>query len=73
MTKKAQNWFDLPIQLNSTFCLIFYTGYRRDFVRVCKDVNVNVRKVTIKKNIFVVDSTDHVLVLEIPFIIKAQA
>ena len=50
ITKKAQDWFDLPIWLDPVLWLISYTGYSRDFVRMCENIDINVGGVTIKQN-----------------------
>lgn len=73
MIKKTQDWFDLSIQLDPVFWLIFHIGYKWDFVEMYKNVDVSVGKMITKQNIFIVNSADHMLVLEILFIIKAWA
>ena len=73
MTKDAQEWFNLPMRLDPALWLISHISCKRDLVGVCEDVNVSVGGITIKQNIFVVDNTNHVLVLGMPFIIKMQA
>ena len=53
--------------------LVSHSGHEQNFIRVCKDVDVTISGITTQQHIFVVDSADHVLVLGIPFMIKARA
>lgn len=73
MTKEAKNWYNLLIRIDPNLQLISYTGHYQDFIVVCKDVKINIGEIITKQNIFVMDSTDHVLVLEILFMIKNWA
>ena len=49
-----------------------HTGHRKDFVGVCEDFDVSVKGVTIKQNIFVINSTNHAFILGMLFMIKAH-
>lgn len=40
---------------------------------MCKNIDVSMEKMTLKQNIFIVNSVDRVLVFKISFMIKAQA
>lgn len=73
MIEKTKDQYNLPIWMDLNLWLIFHIGYCQDFIRICKDIEVNIGKVITKRNIFVIDSADHVLIFEILFMIKSQA
>ena len=73
MTDEVRRKFDLPMRPAPALQLISHTGHRRDFLGVCKEVDILIGGVTTKQHIFVVNSADHVLVLETPFLIRMRA
>ena len=73
MTEEIRERLDLPIRLDPALRLVSHSGHERNFIGVCEDVDVTIGGVTTQQHIFVVDSADHVLVLGIPFMIKARA
>ena len=73
MTDKVKRKFDLPMRPAPALQWISHTGHRQNFLEVCEEVDVSIGGVTTKQHIFVMNSADHVLVLETPFLIRMRA
>ena len=72
ITSKVAKVARLAICINLRLTLVSHTSNRRQFDRICKDVEIDIGRIKTYKPIFVVTSIDHKLILGQPYIFSSK-
>ena len=72
MTSKVTKSTGLAIRPNPNLNIISYNSHCRGFMNICKGTEVRIRGVTSYKPIFIVNNTDHKLILGQSFIFETR-
>jgi|SRR6266487_2091508 len=72
ITSKIAKAARLAIYTNSRLTLVSHTSDKRQFDRICKDIEIDIGGIKTYKPIFVITSIDHRLILGQPYIFSSK-